>query len=243
MHERYASLMRRAWRWIRVFFSNRNCLLCQMPSDQLLCPVCCEDLPRFDWQRCSGNLLLDAEIGRGIKQADFDFLVAFGPYTWPLDKLIVDLKFHGKSLHALALADLMYSSLSHRQEALPQLIIPVPLHPKRLVSRQYNQAALIAKRLNRRLGIPCGYDLLQRQKNTQAQSELTAAQRRANLKHAFCCTKPIPFDHVAIIDDVVTTGATASSVARYLKSIKPQMRVEVWCPCVTLERQSSPKDK
>ena len=110
----------------------------------------------------------------------------------------------------------------------PQALVPVPLHTGRLRERGYDQALELTRPLARRLGLPLRDDLLRRARATAAQSTLDAGQRRRNLRGAFAvrghCALPA---HVALVDDVMTTGATAHAAASALLRAGVA-RVDVW---------------
>src|SRR5262249_21777320 len=110
----------------------------------------------------------------------------------------------------------------------PDALIPIPLHPQRLRERGYNQALELARPLAREFGIDLRPDALVRQRATQAQSELDAAQRRRNLRGAFAVAPGVEVPaHVALIDDVMTTGTTLREAARTLLHAGA-LRVDVW---------------
>ena len=119
------------------------------------------------------------------------------------------------------------SSIKHRKSNLPECIIPVPLHPQRLRVRGFNQALELARIIAKQLNIPLNYSLCQRDKSTPFQSGLSAKQRKQNLKNAFIVTKPHAYKHVAIFDDVVTTGTTVNELAKQLKNSGVET-IEVW---------------
>lgn len=110
---------------------------------------------------------------------------------------------------------------------MPQAIITVPLHPKRLRQRGFNQAWLIALSLSQKLELPLLDDVLMRQNNTAPQAGLSGTMRRKNLLDAFILTADINLQRIAIVDDVVTTGTTVSEIARLLN--KQHIETQVWC--------------
>ena len=110
---------------------------------------------------------------------------------------------------------------------MPELLLPVPLHPKRLRERGFNQALEIARPLGRRFQIPVEARACRRIRATRPQSELALAERRGNLRGAFAVRGALTARHLAIVDDVVTTGATVSALARVLLRQGVQ-RVDVW---------------
>jgi ComF family protein len=151
-------------------------------------------------------------------------------YEYPVDHLVRRFKFQGDlacgQLLAEVLAQLVLSRMRVSAEYRPDLVIPVPLHFLRRFKRGYNQAELLARILHQRCGIPIAHDRLQRVVNTKAQSGLDRKARRKNLQHAFTC-KPVEAGHVALVDDVLTTGATLQECASVIKKAGAR-KVSVW---------------
>jgi ComF family protein len=127
------------------------------------------------------------------------------------------LKFQGKRAVAKPLAELV---LEQRRAFAPDIdaLVPVPLAPGRLRERGFNQAELIAERLAGALRVPLRRRWLVRVRETLPQSELTIAKRRSNVEGAFLATSAAAGQHVVIIDDILTTGATAAACARALRA-------------------------
>jgi ComF family protein len=123
-------------------------------------------------------------------------------------------KYRGATAYAPLLADLCKGALV-RRPADADCLVPVPLHPTRLRQRGYNQAALLAAELARTQGLPVVGDALVRTRSTRPQVELSAPQRRSNLRDAFECTTPtaVRGARVLLVDDVTTTGATLRACA------------------------------
>lgn len=144
--------------------------------------------------------------------------------------LITKLKFY----HNLAIARLMGELIADRvsanylPEQRPTLLIPVPLHAKRLRARGYNQANLIALHISKLTKIPVQLNLCQRIRHTTPQSQTSAELRRSNIVGAFKINKPCDAQHIALIDDVMTTGATVNSLSQLLKQQGIQ-HISVWC--------------
>lgn len=115
------------------------------------------------------------------------------------------------------LADFFAAHIELPQEWRVDCLVPVPLHPIKLWRRTFNQSALLADALFRRYALPVRYDLLRRTRNTLSQTELNAAARERNVRGAFFC-KPLPAGlSIALVDDVMTTGATLCACAHALK--------------------------
>ncbi len=151
-------------------------------------------------------------------------------YAEPIRSMIQDTKFNNILHNAAFFADLLLKNIQqhYQHQALPQLILPVPLHNKRLQQRGYNQAREISRLLSQQLSISHNDQSLIRIKATDEQSGLNAKQRQHNLKNAFAVAQSLlPIKHVAIVDDVMTTGATVNSVAQTLLDEGVE-QVDVW---------------
>jgi len=132
---------------------------------------------------------------------------------------------------ALYLADTlgkeMANYLSNQLTSRPELIIPVPLHRRRLHSRGYNQALELSRPISKALNIPIDWQCCERIKNTQTQAQLTAKARKNNVKNAFAINNLPAVEYVAIVDDTMTTGHTVWALASQLKQAGVQ-RVDAW---------------
>ncbi len=219
--------------YVRHAIYPRRCLLCGSAgcSELDLCPACISMLPRNRQAcRCCGSSLEVAGMVCGsCQRKPPPFHLSHIPYRYeaPLDYLLPRLKFRQKLYLAPLLGALIAEALQERCEPLPEVLLPVPLHPGRLRERGYNQALEIARSVSRQLAIPLALDLCTRRRSTQAQTSLSGAERRRNLRGAFAVrTGQLPL-HVAIVDDVVTTGATVEELARTLRRAGVAM-VEVW---------------
>lgn len=148
--------------------------------------------------------------------------------------MIKSLKYKHKYFYAELLGKIILESIYSGNSPLPECIIPVPLHALRLLKRGFNHSELIGRYLADHLHIPLEVHCCKRIKNTQQQSDLSVKQRRKNIAGAFSVQSPLNFQHIAIVDDVVTTGSTVNELARTLK-LAGVSRVEVWaCARATL---------
>jgi ComF family protein len=209
-----------------------TCILCGADghADADICTPCLDDLPRNTpcCPRCALPLAETALCGACLKQPPhFDRCTAPLRYEGPVPGLITGLKFHQQLANARLLAGLFLSHLQTQPDPLPELIIPVPLHPRRLKTRGYNQALELGKYLQRRLAIPLSLRHCARVRFTTAQADLPRKQRQQNLRNAFRLQQPLPGKRLALLDDVVTTGNTANELARTLKKAGAEW-VEVW---------------
>lgn len=149
----------------------------------------------------------------------FERARAVGLYRGVLQHVIHAMKY--QRIYALLrpLADLLQSQFhDHWGDALPDLLVPMPLHRRRLRQREFDQACVLALELSRRLGIPLGADALVRHRYTRSQVGLSAAARRRNVRGAFrlCRAQRCQGKRILLIDDVLTTGATAWECAHLL---------------------------
>ncbi|MFM5193765.1 ComF family protein [Aeromonas media] len=216
------------------------CLLCRQPCDDqpLLCRWCQHSLhqPCRKCRLCAtplpehqaGNELLCGRCQR--RPPPWERLQVIGDYQPPYSLLIPRLKYSGHILLAPLLARLLADHLEGDDP--PEAIIPVPLHWWRQWWRGFNQAEEIGTALGELTGIPCDTRLLRRIRATPQQTRLSAGQRRRNLRGAFQIA-PHHYRHVALLDDVVTTGATAGQLTRLLHE-SGITEVEVWAICRTL---------
>lgn len=149
-------------------------------------------------------------------------------YEGPIAAAIVDLKFHGRLMPAHVVGRLMAQHLARRAEPLPDLLVPVPLSPARLRRRGYNQALQLGRALTGVLAVPLAAAAARRTRDTREQTRLDAAQRRRNVRGAFAVhAAAVRGRHVAVLDDVITTGATVAELAGALRAAGA-VRIEAW---------------
>ena len=213
------------------------CYLCSgalKRDDLFICTACNKDLP-LNNPACPHCALPIAVAGAacGVCLASTgritDAVFALYRYTFPLTRLIHDLKFHARIEIAGFLGCRMAQTVVEYGLSMPRCLVPVPLHRSRVAERGYNQSLEIARAVGSMLDIPVCYDFCCRSVNTPPQSTVTTAARGRNLRGAFAIVEhcaPLP-GHVAVIDDVITTGATVNELARVLCS-NGVVRVDAW---------------
>jgi len=209
-----------------------TCLLCGAPgTDDLdLCPGCLRALP---WnlsacRSCAAPLALPGTCGQCLNHPPaFDAALTPLLYRPPLDWLVQGFKFNRRLAPGRLLGELLARHVEREVTSLPELIVPVPLHPARLRERGYNQALELARPLSRRVGVPLAPGLVRRSRATATQSLLAADERRRNVRGAFQLVQPLQARHVVIVDDVIATGSTVGELARVLRRAGAQ-RIEVW---------------
>ena len=208
------------------------CLLCdaQCPWDQGLCRDCHTDCPRpgIACRRCGHPLPRAGPCGAcSVRPPPYTRLLAPFRYGYPIDALIRDCKYRDR-LACVRLFGAALATEARRQGTpMPECLVPVPLHWRRCCARGFNQSLEIARVAGALLHIPIERHLVRRRRATPAQAGLRAEERRRNLRGAFVVTGEPCWKHAAIVDDVVTTGATAGEIGRVLLRAGVET-VEVW---------------
>jgi len=220
--------------FIRSAIYPSSCQLCGCRTDGTLdlCSGCRLDLPlAADGCRRCGAALAGAagSVVCGACQRHpppFDRTLVLARYQPPVDRLIQRLKFSRQ----LGIARLLGTLMAEQAAAhghLPQALIPVPLHARRLRERGFNQSLELCRTLSRHLDIPILDRACYRRRPTPAQSGLPARARRANVRGAFGAGTLPKLERVAIVDDVMTTGSTVAELARTLRR-RGVGGIEVW---------------
>ncbi|RIJ11053.1 ComF family protein [Pseudomonas sp. 91RF] len=228
--------------------NNQTCLICDEPAETEtpLCVACETDLPWLGDQCMTCALPLPAAgltCGGCLKDPPaFEQVVAPWSYGFPVDRLITRFKHNAKWPFGRLLGEVLGQFLQHRfEEDLPRpdALLPVPLANKRLRQRGFNQAAMLARWLGKQLDLPCEENALRRIQDTSAQQALDAKARKRNLRNAFNLVPDADIQgrHLALVDDVLTTGATAQALAGLLVDAGAT-RVDVYC----LARTPKPGD-
>lgn len=207
-----------------------SCVLCGALGDAPVCPPCSQAHARDVHVRCPccANPVGARDGGRacGSCLADapaFDATVAACDYAPPVDALVLQLKFGARLALAPWMAERVRAAVLARRArtglALPDLLCPVPLGPRRLVERGYNQALEVARPLAAALGIALAPRLAERRIDTAAQSGVAPGERRGNVRGAFALADgaQVAGRHVGVVDDVMTSGHTLDELAGVLK--------------------------
>jgi ComF family protein len=158
-------------------------------------------------------------------------VIAPASYHHGLGPVVAAIKYQQQLAPLRGLVAALVHRVNHLSEqqliTLPQVLLPVPLHPQRLKQRGFNQAWLIAKEISVQLNIPIDAKVLKRVADTQPQAGMTGKQRRKNCHNAFELIDDIPYQRIALVDDVLTTGTTANEINKLLN--KQGIYVDVWC--------------
>jgi ComF family protein len=226
------------YNWINIiqnYLLPPTCILCGNDGFDLqdICQSCYLHLPRNNLccYRCAAILEIPSVTpilcGRCLsRRPAVDETYAPFIYQGAMRYLITSLKFGAQYKNARLLGLLLAGRLKQTAER-PDCILPVPLHKARYRQRGFNQAIEIARTVSKELQIPLDLTSCRRHSNTPHQTTLTAKQRRKNLKNAFSLIKPVQAQHIALLDDVMTTGSTVYELAYLLKKAGVN-RVDVW---------------
>jgi ComF family protein len=214
----------------------RNCLLCGAASGNLtVCSGCQADLP---WHRqpqcpqCATPTPLGQICGACLRSPPtFDRTHAALIYAFPLDRMIPRLKYHAQLAIAPALGECLSQAVQH--VARPDRLIPMPLHALRIRERGFNHATEIAREVAKRLELPLDTASCQRIRDTPPQMGLKHDARRRNVRGAFACPGDVRGLHIALVDDVMTTGTSLDELATTLKRAGAR-EVSCWVVARTL---------
>lgn len=215
---------------LNFLFPNHSCLICRTEINkskhELICDACVSKLPvsKNTCAKCGQRIGLHSIVCDRCKKAEwhFDKAVSVFVYVGEVVEMVLRLKYNAEGDVAKAVAPFMVNCITTtglNVEKETPLLIPVPLTPKRLKARGYNQAELLAKEISARTGIPVETSAIARIKQTEKQQDMTAKQRAENLKNAFSVLNKslVEGKTILLIDDVLTTGATVNECSRMLK--------------------------
>jgi len=216
-----------------------TCLLCAASThDDALCAGCFDDLPRLPAPVCTVCAIpITSGTVCGACLADpphFDATVAPCAYAFPLDRLIQRFKYGPQLAAARALARIMLEATV--VPSRPDLIVPMPISRERLAERGFNQSLEVARLLGAGLDVPVAADACERVRHGVPQADLPFPERAKNVRGAFVCSADLSGRDVIVVDDVLTTGATLSELARVLKK-RGAARVGTWVAARTLSHR------
>jgi len=204
-----------------------------MNHDGLWCAACDRTHPRLTEAHCPACALPTPTgelCGHCLTHPmQFSSTTAAYTYAFPLDRLIQAMKYREQ----LALADAFAAELVKRIGRLPDYVIAMPLHPAKLRERGFNQSLLLAASISRALELELLPHACRRIRDTPPQSALPFKERKKNVRDAFCCDTDLNGMHVALVDDVLTTGASLNALAAAVKK-RGATEISVWVVARTL---------
>ena len=228
-------MVNQRWNAIVTWLWPGRCPLCRGRSGTRsdLCHGCHSALPWLHTacQRCAAPLASSARTCGQCqrKPPPFDRACAAVRYEKPVDRLVLNLKYHRRLEFARTLGELLATRLQAMAspDAMVDFIVPVPLHAARLRERGYNQSLEIARVVARQLGAPIAARAARRVRATAAQTALPLKQRARNVRNAFAVDRSLRGKRVAIVDDVMTSGHTVGALAKALRRAGAK-EIAVW---------------
>jgi ComF family protein len=222
--------------FIRQLSPAQPCVLCgRMSHDGLWCAACDRTLPYLPAAHCPSCALPTpaGEIcGHCLRHPPlFDRATAAFAYAYPLDRLVQAMKYREQLALVNAFAGKLVQQID--RSSLPDRVIAMPLHPAKLRERGFNQSLLLAAATARSLKIELLPHACRRVRDTPPQSALPFKERKKNVRDAFCCDIDLSGRHVALVDDVLTTGASLNALAAAVKK-RGATEISVWVAARTL---------
>jgi ComF family protein len=215
------------------------CVLCgSMSHDGIWCEACDASMPYLNTPHCP---VCARPTPRGeicghclTKPSAFTRTIAVFGYHFPVDRLIQAMKYREQ----LALARIFAEKLLLRidKSNLPDYVIAMPLHPAKLQRRGFNQAQLIAAPIAKSLDLPLLNSACHRLRDTPSQTSLPWKERSKNMRGAFACDMDLSGKHVALVDDVLTTGASMNALASTVKQ-RGAREISAWVIARSLPHQ------
>lgn len=208
------------------------CLLCRLGVEYRhgLCQDCWAKLPvnQAYCERCALPMMHKSLCGHCQRCPPvFDSVIAPLCYQDPIDQMLRALKYHQQLSFARTAAGLIADMVRESDKPRPDLLVGVPMTHRAIRKRGLNQAVFLARLTGRQLDIPAKSSLIKKLRETDRQSTLNASQRQRNLKGAFHCKGSLKGKHIGLVDDILTTGATANEISRVLKAAGAN-RVDIW---------------
>ena len=217
-------------------FFGPHCILCRqslaiepVPAPSAFCQACYDQLSWHDGHSCPqcGMPSWGEVCGLCLnKPPHFEQTIAAFDYDFPIDRLISAYKYQFQLQLATPLSQALIQAVRQKLTVMPDYIIAMPLHPMRIAERGFNQSLELAKILSLEMYIPISHACL-RIINTPPQAKLSQAQRIRNIRGAFHCAHSLEGLNIAIVDDVMTTGASLNELARQLKQ-RGAAHVQCW---------------
>lgn len=230
--------------WLRslkhITYGTNTCYCCNNAAYAILCDICSGQIERF---HTPGEQRLDLnkrpDFRQAVPQLIRHKLVVIGPHRNLLKRCISAFKYQNKPAFATCLGDLLTDAIAqhYRQEKLPEVLLPMPMHPYKLARRGYNQTVLLSQALTKKVAIELIPNGLVNNKLTKAQVRKSGIARRNIATNALSINQamlPDTIQHIALFDDVITTGSTMLTLIQLLLKAHPRLRIDLWSLTISL---------
>lgn len=229
--------------WFRSRVSQCHC--CLQDADGPVCSLCLAQIEKFcDLYVPTRCRFLNQQPNfiRHLPKLSHFNTVSIGPHIGLLQHLINDFKYRRKSLLVSPLAEILQNqiAMAYSEQSLPELLVPVPMHPFKRFTRGFNQTELLSNRLARGLAIPENHNIVSRTKYRGSQAGQSGPQRRKLNANTFKVKQQgalKALNHMALVDDVITTGSTLTAIIKPLLQVNPDIRIDLWSLSVSLPHQ------
>ena len=230
----------RSWLSTLLQASWQQCVFCHQGATATVCEHCLNLVDMFDSsENGTGFINNRPDIQKLLPQLKSYPILTFGPHTTLLMDMINQFKYGRKFILAPVLAKLMSHQINacYCNAPMPEAIIPVPIYPLKRMIRGFNQTELICQLMSLQKGIVVLKNTIQRPKYLRPQAGKTGKQRRKLNTHAFNVARKMSLKrlhHIALFDDVITTGTTMLQIIRVIKDVNPDIKIDLWSLAVSL---------
>lgn len=210
-----------------------TCLICSTElhyTEQHLCSICESSLQRTYFEREEEENAIERLLSGRIP-VQYAYAYVYFEKNKSTQQVLHQLKYGHKESLGMYLGEQIGQQLISRPSfELPELLLPTPLHPRKAFLRGYNQSLALANGISNSIGVPVNERLLTKTKLTGSQTKLNRTQRWMNVVDGFNLTGSLnAIKHIALVDDVITTGSTLESLATLLRENYPDLRISIYC--------------
>ncbi|WP_338290353.1 hypothetical protein [Planctobacterium marinum] len=226
----------------RLMARTNQCYCCLQSATTAICSLCAEQIKHFPASEHSFFLNNQRFFTQHLQTLSPYNTLSIGPHAGLLQSLINDFKYKKKTLLRNSLAKLLEEKVlaCYSEDELPQILLPVPISPLKRMRRGYNQTELICSQLTRRLSLETSNYLISREIFHTPQASLSGSERRKLAASRFRIEQPGLLEntsHIALFDDVITTGTTLLCIVEQIKKVNPDLRIDLWSLSISLQHQ------